>query len=105
MSSRSSNTFRFPGAEGSLCERTPGRYSTRLQLGGYVADIVPDPESPCIYHCIVQRIGSPKVLYLRQEPTFAAALECGHRHLQQLARNFREKAGAIYEFATVESVK
>jgi hypothetical protein len=47
-------------------------------LGSYIADIVSDDhKKPFIHHCIVQKIGSPKVLYLGQEGTFAAALECG----------------------------
>ena len=81
---------------------TPGRYGTRLQLGGYIADIVSDPP---IHHCIVQRVGSPQVLYLGQEDSFAAALECGHRHLEELAAAHREKHRAIYEFATARSLK
>ena len=32
------------------------RYGTRIQLGGYIADIVPDDEEhPAVHHCIVQR--------------------------------------------------
>jgi len=80
---------------------TSERYGTRLQLGGYVADIVSDPDRPSpIHHCIVQRAGSPRVLYLGQESSFAAALECGHRHLEQLAAARRRKQCAIYEFTT-----
>jgi len=80
---------------------TSERYGTRLQLGGYIADIVSDPDQhPPIHHCIVQRAGSPRVLYLAQESSFAAALECGHRHLEELAAARREKHCAIYEFTT-----
>jgi len=53
----------------------------------------------------VQRIGSPQVLYLGQENSFAAALECGHRHLEELAAAHREKHRAIYEFTTTRSLK
>ena len=85
---------------------TPERYGIRLRLGGYIADIVTDPEQqPAIHHCIVQRIGSPQVLYLAQESSFAAALECGHRHLEELAGKHREKRRAIYEFATTSALK
>ena len=85
---------------------THGRYGTRLQLGGYIADIVCDPDQqPPIHHCIVQRIGSPRVLYLAQEDSFAAALECGHRHLEELAAVHRSKQPAIYEFATTRALK
>ncbi|MGZ7075270.1 MAG: hypothetical protein ACXVJL_04665 [Candidatus Angelobacter sp.] len=106
MGSRSTSAFRLPTGTRSLCGCTPSRYSTRLQLGGYVADIVPDEEGrPCVHHCIVQRIGSPKVLYLGQEDTFAAALACGHRQLEQLATPHRKKTGAIYEFTTADTLK
>ena len=76
-----------------------GRYGTRLQLGGYIADIVPDDElNPCVHHCILQRLGSPNILFLGQEVTFAAALECGHRYLQAFAFPRAKRVGAIYEF-------
>jgi hypothetical protein len=101
MSSSDSNTLKSPPDF-----TTPGRYGTRLQLGGYIADIVSDyAQQPPIHHCIVQRAGSPQVLYLRQENSFAAALECGHRHLEALAGAQREKHGAIYEFATTRTLK
>ena len=85
---------------------TPGRYGTRLRLGSYIADIVSDTDqgSP-IHHCIVQRVGSPHVLYLGQEISFAAALECGHRHLEELAAARPEKHRAIYEFTTTRALK
>ena len=51
-----------------------------------------------MHHCIVQRLGSPKVLYLGQEDTFAAALASGYRHLQELAASPPKKTAAIYEF-------
>jgi hypothetical protein len=85
---------------------TPKRYGIRLRLGSYIADIVTDPEQqPPIHHCIVQRVGSPQVLYLGQESSFAAALESGHRHLEELAATHREKGRAIYEFATTHALK
>jgi hypothetical protein len=85
---------------------TPERYGTRLQLGGYIADIVSDSDQQQpIYHCIVQQIGSPQVLYLGQEKSFAEALECGHRHLEAIARAHQEKHRAIYEFATTQALK
>ncbi len=79
------------------------RYGTRIQLGGYLADIVPDDaENPSIHHCIVQKVGSPKVLYLGQEGTFASALESGYRHLAELAGARPKKTAAIYEFKAPE---
>jgi hypothetical protein len=80
-------------------DSTCQRFGTRVQLGGYIADIVPDDEeNPSIHHCIVQRVGSPKVLYLGQESTFAAALQSGYHHLEELARPQPKKTAAIYEF-------
>ena len=106
MNSRNSSGFRLPTGTRSLCKCTPSRYSTRLQLGGYIADIVPDQEErPGIHHCIVQRVGSPKVLYLGQEDTFSAALACGHRMLEELAMPHRKKTGAIHEFTTADVSK
>jgi len=105
MSSRNSNILEAP-AETASTFTTPGRYGTRLRLGGYIADIVTDPDqSSPIHHCIVQRVGSPQVLYLGQETNFAAALECGHRHLEELAAARREKHRAIYEFTTTSALK
>src|SRR5215831_3393372 len=100
MSFSDSNILKVP-ADSAPSFTTPGRYGTRLRLRGYIADIVSDPDhSPPIHHCIVQRVGSAQVLYLGQEISFAAALECGHRHLEKLAAARREKHRAIYEFTT-----
>jgi len=100
MSSSNSNTLTAP-ADDAPAFATPGRYGTRLRLGGYIADIVSDADRhPPIHHCIVQRVGSPQVLYLGQESSLAAAMECGHRYLEELAAARRKKQCAIYEFTT-----
>lgn len=105
MSSSNSNILEAP-AETSSTLTTPGRYGTRLRLRGYIADIVSDPnQCPPIHHCIVQRVGSTQVLYLGQEISFAAALESGHRHLEELAAARREKHSAICEFTTTRALK
>lgn len=105
MSSSNSNTLKAP-ADDAPTFTTPRRYGTRLQLGGYIADIVSDTDQqPPIHHCIVQRVGAPQVLYLGQENSFTAALECGHRHLEELAAARREKHCAIYEFTTMRALK
>jgi hypothetical protein len=105
MSSSNSNTLEAP-ADTAPAFTTPGRYGTRLRLGGYIADIVSDTDqcSP-IHHCIVQRVGSPQVLYLGQESSFAAALECGHRHLEELTAARWEKHRPIYAFTTTRTLK
>ncbi len=80
------------------------RQSTRLRLGNYVADIVPDlVDGSVIYHWIVQRTGSSQVLSLGQEATLAEALACGHRWLERLARKHKTRACAIYESQTIAS--
>ena len=85
------------------CGSSRQKFGTRIQLGGYLADIVPDDEeNPTIHHCIVQKLGSPNVLYLGQEGTFAAALESGYRHVEELAGARPKKTAAIYEFKTPE---
>jgi hypothetical protein len=104
MNSSNSNTLEAP-ADTSPTYATPGRYGTRLRLRGYIADIVSDPDRPPIHNCIVQQAGSPRVLYLGQEISFAAALECGHRHLEELAAAHREKHRAIYEFTSARALK
>jgi hypothetical protein len=68
-------------------------------MDGYIATLFPnDEEYPGVHHCIVQRLGSPQVLYLGQEGTFAAALESGYRHVEELAGARPKKIAAIYEF-------
>ena len=101
----SNNLLKAP-AETAPSFTTPARYGTRLRLGGYIADIVSEPDQcPPVHHCIVQRVGSPQVLYLGQEISFAAAMECGHRHLEELAAARREKHRAIYEFTAPRDLK
>jgi hypothetical protein len=102
MSFRTSRQSRSLGASAARTS-IRGRYATRLRLGSYIADIVPDDhEQPVIYHCVVQKIGSPEVLCLRQEDTFAAAVECGHHQLERLVKPHWPKIGAIYELAQPE---
>jgi hypothetical protein len=97
--SRLTITPRERPAQQSACER----YGTRVQVGHYIADIVPDDEeNPSVHHCIVQRLGSPTVLYLGQEDTFAAALESGYRRLEELAGARPRKPAAIYQFKVPE---
>jgi hypothetical protein len=91
---------------GSLPESTPAQCGTRLRLGNYVADIIPDRRSrPPIHHWIVQRVDSPKILHLGQEPTLAEALERSHHCLEELVRQHGSKGSAIHEFATASALK
>lgn len=74
--------------------------STRLRLGEYFADLVPDNEgSSPVYHWIVQRQGSPEIVRMGQELSFPAALEQGHRYLESLLKRKRsQRRYALYEF-------
>lgn len=85
----------------SVSSRPPvSPYGTRLRLGEYFADLVPDGSGPSpVYHWIVQRQGSPEVVNMGQEFTFSAALEQGHRCLESLMKRKRSKRRyALYEF-------
>ena len=98
--------FKLAARAGASRKSAHSRYGTRLRLGAYVADIIPDREDhPFIHHWIVQRVDSPKILYLGQEASFAAALERGHKWLEKLARDHKTKKGAIYEFATAHTLR
>ena len=80
------------------------RYGTRVQLGSYIADIVPDDEeNPSIHHCIVQRVGSPNMLYLGQEGTFRGSSGIWHRQVEELVGPRPKKPAAIYEFKAPSS--
>ena len=99
-------TFRLPAGAGTAQESTPGRYGTRLRLGNYIADIIPDRDDhPMVHHWIVQGVDSPKIICLGQESTFAAALEYGHLCLEALARTHGNQDRAIGEFVTTCALK
>lgn len=85
----------------------PGRYGTRLRMGSYFADIIPDPEGGRpIHHWIVQRTGSPQIIFMGQEADLATALERAHQCLEGIARERRSQhGGAIYEFATAQVMR
>ena len=103
MSSEIDPCLELADDSGLNYESARQRYGFRIQMDSFVADIVPDDEEhPAVHHCIVQRLGSPKVLYLGQEDTFAAALESGYRHVEELAGARPKKTAAIYEFKAPE---
>lgn len=69
-------------------------------MGNYIADIVADnEENPSVHHCIVQRVGSPNIIYLGQESTFAAALESANRRFEELVGPRPKKTAVIYELS------
>jgi hypothetical protein len=62
-----------------------GRIYTRFELGGYTADIIVDQKTnPPIHHWIIQRAGSPEVLYWGQEYTYEQAESAANSCMQSL---------------------
>jgi hypothetical protein len=80
--------------------------STRLALGSYFAEIVPDYEgAQPVFHWVVQRLGSPEILHLGQEASFAYAVDRTHECLEHLAARteIRKKQRAVfYEFGELK---
>lgn len=65
--------------------------NTRLEFGGYIADILVDRRHPsAIYHWIVQRVGSAEILQWGQETTFAEAEAAASGYLHELANKVRK---------------
>ena len=51
-----------------------GRVYTSFELGGFTADIIVDQKTdPPIHHWIIQKGGSPEILYWGQEYTYEQA--------------------------------
>jgi hypothetical protein len=68
------------------------RSNTRIVSGRFTADLIKDPHTdPPIWHCIVQRAGSPDILYWGQEPTLAKAESAAEEHLKELINRERQK--------------
>lgn len=61
----------------------------RIQKRQFFADIVADPRSPGVYHCIVQQKGSAEILDWTQERTQAEAVEAAKFRLARLALKYR----------------
>jgi len=60
-----------------------GRLYTSFELGGFTADIIVDQKTdPPIHHWIIQKIGSPEILFWGQEYTYEQA-ESGARSCMQ----------------------
>jgi len=63
-----------------------GRVSASFELGGYKADIIVDQKTdPPIHHWIVQRVGSPEILYWGQEYTYEQAETAAQFYISTLA--------------------
>ena len=71
----------------------PGRLSTSFELGGYTADIIVDQKTePPIHHWIIQRAGSPEILYWGQEYTYEQAESAAQAWMRSLADRERRFA-------------
>jgi hypothetical protein len=63
---------------------------TRLRHDGYYADLIEERRaSGGVVHCIIQRDGSPEILFYTQFATFEAAKEWALKELQDYARDQR----------------
>ncbi|HEY6348447.1 MAG TPA: hypothetical protein VI636_03455 [Candidatus Angelobacter sp.] len=61
--------------------------NTRLEVGGYIADILVDRRHPsAICHWIVQKVGSAEILQWGQETTFDEAIAAAGGYLRDLAQ-------------------
>jgi hypothetical protein len=61
--------------------------NTRLEVGGYIADILVDRRNPStVFHWIVQRMGSAEILQWGQETTFDEAKAAALGYLNDLAQ-------------------
>jgi hypothetical protein len=80
--------------------------STRLTLGRYFADIVPGGDELLpVFHWVIQRVGSPEILRLGQEASFAHAVDRAHECLEDLAQpggKTEKRRMAIYEFGELK---
>jgi len=59
--------------------------NTRLTFGAHFADVLLDDRGdPRIYHWIVQRIGSPAIIFWGQEHNYQDACDAAQTYLQSL---------------------
>lgn len=62
-----------------------GRLYTSFELGGFTADIIVDQKTdPPIHHWIIQKIGSPEILFWGQEYTYEEADSAARSCMQSL---------------------
>lgn len=65
----------------------------RIRRGQYFADIVADPRTAGVYHCIVQQSGSTEILHWTQERTEEDAVEAAKFRLKRLLRQQQRATG------------
>ncbi len=91
----------------SIDRVSPKSQKTRLSLGEYFVDIVPNMEGAVpVYHWVLQRVGSKEVVCLGQEPTLSLAIEQARDNLETLARCSTSRThGDFYKFCVLEKQK
>ena len=58
----------------------------RLSRGDYYADFRCDKRlKPTVYHCVIQRDGSPEILVWSQYPSLEAAVRFAEKQLEHLS--------------------
>jgi hypothetical protein len=64
-----------------------------MVVGDYIADVLLDTRQHAqVYHWIVQRSGSPEVVYCGQESTLEEAKEAAQSYLESLNRSRKKRA-------------
>lgn len=62
--------------------------NTRLELGEHIADIFLDTRfNARVCHWIIQKLGSPEIVFWGQEYTFDAAKSAAQSYLEELNRS------------------
>lgn len=81
--------------------------ATRLSLGEYFVDIVPNMEGVApVFHWVLQQVGSKEVVCLGQEPSLSLAIEQARDNLETLARGSRSRIHSdFYKFCVLEKQK
>lgn len=65
----------------------------RIKKRQYFADIVKDPHTAGVYHCIVQENGSTEILHWTQERTEEDAIDVAKFRLKRLVWQQQKAAG------------
>lgn len=69
--------------------------NTRLELGKYIADIFLDTRADAkVCHWIIQKVGSPEIVFWGQEYTFDQAKFAAQSYLEEMNRQ-QEKASTF----------
>jgi hypothetical protein len=91
----------------SVEQAFPKSQATRLSLGDYFVDIVPNMEGAApVYHWVLQQVGSKEVVCLGQELTLSLAIEQARDNLEALAQCGKSRTHSnFYKFCVLEKQK